>query len=407
MNDSMQTEAGPASTKSKKLLIVGGTVAALVAGGAGLQWWKAQTGTAAEDPGKTAVKQTAAAGTATAQPKREAAAKVTINGRSISIPLDEVFRECAMRVGNDVIESMVNRAVIQLACEQQGVQITESEVEQEIVRIAKQFGIPTESWVEMLRTERNISPEQYKRDVIWPMLALKKLAGEKAEITEKDMQKAFVRHYGARVKCRMIMLDSMRRANEVFHKAELKPDDFPRLAREYSVDPTSRAMEGSVPPIARYSGNPDIEEAAFRLKEGEISGIIHIGLNRYVILRSEGFTEQKVKDVNEVRDVLYKDLVEEKVQESVAKLFENLKKGARIDNYWTNTTSGDVRQVSGTKPADGERSAVKTAAGERPTSEATGKTGPFSPTGSTAGSTRGPANPISQPKPSAASAPKK
>ncbi len=385
MNDRMQNESAPApvssgisSTKpSRKFLYVGGTVAALVAGGAGLQWWNAQTGSAAEGSGKAAVKQTgttAEAGTATAQAKREAAAKVTMNGRSISIPLDDVFRECALRVGNDVIESMINRAVIQLACEQQGVQITEAEVEQEIVRISKQFGIPTESWIEMLRQERNITPEQYKRDVIWPMLALKKLAGEKAEVTEKDMQEAFIRHYGARVKCRMIMFDNLRRANEVLAKAELKPDDFPRLAREHSIDPTSRAMEGSVPPIAKYSGNPELEKAAFRLKEGEVSGIIQFGMNRYVILKCEGFTDQKVKDISEVRDALHKDLVEEKVQESVAKLFENMKKGAHINNFWNNTASGDLRQVSGAQPVGGEKTAVRQAAGET-----TGKTGVYNP----------------------------
>lgn len=405
MNDRMPSESSTAvmnsnpnrSKPSRKFLMVGGTVAALVAGGLGAQWWRAQTGSAAEGTGKATIKPAAAtteAGSATAQPKREAAAKVTMNGRSISIPLDEVFRECALRVGNDVIESMINRAVIQLACEQNDVLITEAEVEQEIVRISKQFGIPTESWIEMLRQERNISPEQYKRDVIWPMLALKKLAGEKAEVTEKDLQEAFVRHYGARVKCRMIMLENPRRANEVLSKAELKPDDFPRLAREYSVDPTSRAMEGSVPPIARYSGNPELEKAAFRLKEGEVSGIIQFGLNRYVILKCEGFTEQKVKDISEVKDVLYKDLVEEKVQESVAKLFENLKKGSRIDNYWNNTVSNEVRQVSGTQAAGAERSAVRPASGEVPS-----KTGTFSPTG---GTNLKSTSPLAQPRPTGA-----
>lgn len=382
MNDALVGSTSNAP-KSKKLLLAGGTIAALAVGGLGLQWWKAQS-SHAQETGKSSVKQAAGtnAGNATAQSKREAAAKVTMNSRSISIPLDEVFRECALRVGNEVIESMINRAVIQLACEQAKVQVTEAEVEQEIVNIAKQFNIPTATWVEMLRTERNISPEQYKRDVIWPMLALKKLAGDNIKVTEQDMQKAFVRHYGSRVKCRMIMFENIRHANDCFHQLELKPDDFPRLAREKSIDQMSRSMEGAVPPIARYSGNPELEEAAFRLKEGDVSGVIHIGLNRYVILKCEGFTEQKVKDINEVRDVLHKDLVEEKVQESVAKLFDNLKKGARVDNYWNNTTTGDVKQVSGQQPAGGDRSAVRPAAGESST-EPGSRPSNFSPTGST------------------------
>jgi len=278
--------------------------------------------------------------------------------------MDEVAKECLARVGNDVLESMINRAVIQLACEEAGLLITEAEVDQEIIRISKQFNIPTETWLQMLQTERNVSPEQYKRDVIWPMLALKKLAGESAKVTEEDMHKAFVRQYGARAKVRMIMLDNHRRANEVWNKANLHPGDFKQLARENSVDPNSRAMEGLVPPIARYAGNPELEEAAFRLKEGQVSGIINVGFNRFVILKSEGFTEQKVQDVNEVRDILEKDLKEEKVQESVAKLFDQLKKNSRIDNYWTHQSSGgDVKQASGAQPNTGDKGAVKQAAG--------------------------------------------
>ncbi len=363
------------STESAKSVrsyfLVGGTIAALIAGGAGFQWGRAQSGSAAEEPGKTSVgkAQVATASGAQAQPRKEAAAKVTRKTRNISIPLDEVAKECMLRVGNDVLESMINRAIIQLACEDAGITITEAEVEEEIIRIAKQFNIPTETWVQMLQSERNISPDQYKRDVIWPMLALKRLAGNKVEVSEEDLHNAFVRHYGSRVKCRMIMCDNVRRANEVWEKARLKPNDFHRLAREHSVDPTSRAMEGSVPPIARYSGSPEIEEVAYKLKENEISGIISIGFGRYVILKCEGFTEQKVTDVSEVREQLLKDLTEEKVQEGVAKLFENLKKSSRIDNYWSNTSTGDVRQVSGAQAPGSDKGGVKPAAGQRPSSQ--------------------------------------
>ena len=367
------------SAKSRRsYFLVGGTLAALIAGGAGFQWGRAQSGSAAEEPGKTSVGKaqvsTAAATTAAgqAQSRKEAAAKVTRKTRNISIPLDEVAKECMLRVGNDVLESMINRAVIQLACEDAGITITEAEVEAEIIRIATQFNIPTETWVQMLQSERNINPEQYKRDVIWPMLALKRLSGKDVDVTDEDLHKAFVRHYGSRVKCRMIMLDNVRRANEVWEKARLKPTEFNRLAREHSIDPTSRAMEGSVPPIARYSGSPEIEEVAFKLKDNEVSGIISIGFGRYVILKCEGFTEQKVEDVNEVKDQLLKDLTEEKVQERVAKLFENLKKGSRIDNYWNNTTTGDVRQVSGAQAPGSEKGAVKPATSPRPSSQQPG-----------------------------------
>ncbi len=354
-------------SRMKPFWMVTGTAAVLVAGGIGVQMWRAQSSSAAEEPGKVSVNKAQPAAGALANPQKESAAKVTRNGRAIKIPLDDVAKECLSRVGNDVLESMINRAVIQLACEEAGVAITDAEVDQEIIRIAKQFNIPTETWIQMLQSERNITPEQYKRDVIWPMLALKKLTGEKVEVSDEDMHKAFVRQFGPRVKCRMIMVDNVRRANEVWQKATANKEDFNRLAKEASIEPNSKAMEGLVPPIARYAGNPELEEAAFKLKVGEISGIISVGSNRYVILKCEGFTEQKVQDPNEVRDILYKDLVDEKVQVSVAKMFDDLKKSSRVDNYWNNTTTGDVKQVSGTQTPGAARAAQPAGGTKAPT----------------------------------------
>ncbi|NQV24690.1 MAG: peptidylprolyl isomerase [Rhodopirellula sp.] len=342
----IQSTHSPASGSTafqtrKALMIAAGTgVCVLVAGLAFQAFTSSSSGTAAEQPAPGRVQLAP-------QPKSASAAVVTRDGRSIQIPLKDLYERCAMRVGNEVLDSMINRAVIQLACEGAGVVVTQAEVEQEITRIAKQFNIPVTTWLQMLESERKITPEQYSTDVIWPMLALKKLAGDNVEVTEEDMHKAFVRNFGSRVEIKMIMLDNHRRANEVWQKASLNPNDFDRLAREHSIDPTSRAMNGAVPPVARYSGNPKIEQAAFNLKPGEISGIIQYGHGSFVILKCEGFTEQIVQSIDEVREQLHTDLVEEKVQEGVATLFEDLKKTSTVDNFWNHTRTGNISQVSG------------------------------------------------------------
>ena len=369
---------GVLASHRKTIQIVAASAGALLLAGIIFQLGRAQSTNAAEGSGT---------GDAVARPAGnvELAAKVTRNGRSIQIPLDNVARECLLRVGNEVLDSMLNRAVIQLACEEQGVAVTQAEVEQEITRIAQQFKIPVENWVAMLQQERNISPEQYSRDIIWPMLALKKLAGSKVDVTDEDMHKAFTRHYGPRVKCRMIMCDNLRRANEVWQQAKLQPEEFERLARDHSIDPNSRSLGGSVPPIARYSGNDDIETAAFKLRDGEISHIINIGFNRYVILKSEGMTKQLVTDPKQVQAELHADLIEQKVEEAIAKLFDGLKKSTRIDNYWNQTTTGDVTQVSGkTTPGSGIRQASEVrpaAAGSAPRTPGSRTSGTAAPAG--------------------------
>lgn len=268
-----------------------------------------------------------------------------VNGKTISY--DTVARECFDRIGSEVLDNIINRMIIQQEMEKRKLLISETELNQEVTKIAERFNLPVETWYQMLQSERDLTPLQYRRDVIWPMIALRKLAGEEIHIAESDMQQAFQRDYGPRVRVRMIMLDNVRRANEVWEKANRTPDEFDRLARENSIEPNSRSLGGSIPPISRYSGNPDnraVENAAFRLKEGEISGLIQVG-GKYVILKCEGHTKQVITDIQDVHEQLYDQLVETKTQERIAEVFEGLKRQTRVDNYLSNTTTGG-RKVS-------------------------------------------------------------
>ncbi len=69
--------------------------------------------------------------------------------------------------------------------------MTKEEVDQEVARIAQKFKLTPDNWYAMLEAERNLTAMQYRRDVIWPMLALKKIAGNKIDVTEADLQKGF------------------------------------------------------------------------------------------------------------------------------------------------------------------------------------------------------------------------
>lgn len=357
MGEGTQSPVKAAAKTGKYLLLVGGTAVAVVVAGILVQVLRpapafpdAQTPPGTEQAGRAAVGEKPASQNYLARVNKQ------------MVTREEVAEECLTRHGQEVLENIINRKIIQQACEAEGIEVTEAEVGEEIVRIAKKFGLGVDHWMQMLQAERNLTPVQYKRDVIWPMLALRKLAGGKVSITKEEMKKAFERNYGPRVKARAIVLDNSRRASEVWEKARRNPDDFGRLARQYSVDPASRPLEGAIPPIRKFGGSEELEKAAFKLQEGEISGVIQISINQYVILLCEGRTEQVVKELDaEVENILRQELEEEKVQASVASTFEALKDKSRVDNYLTGVATGgekrpgrsdgQVRPASGTAPA--------------------------------------------------------
>jgi foldase protein PrsA len=218
----------------------------------------------------------------------------------------------------------------------------------------------------MLQTERGINPQQYQRDVIWPMLALRKLTGREVTVTDEDIQIAFQREYGPRVKVRMILCNNLRQATAAWKQAKEDPDHFEKYVQEFSIDQNSKALDGSFPPIPRHSGSPNIEEAAFKLKPGEISAVVQADdvAQRYVIIKCEGRTEPVVRKLDpEIEAELADQIKRQKTQEQVAVVFDTLKKETRVDNYFTGETTGGIKasSVAGAKPS-GARPASKAAA---------------------------------------------
>ena len=244
--------------------------------------------------------------------------------------------------------------IIQQACEDKKISISEREIDDEISRIAKRFNLDVSQWLQMLQAERNISPLQYRQNIIFPMLALKRLAGEEVDISEREMKEAFVRNYGPRVKARMIMFGTQRHATECYDELTKDPDNFEEMASKKSIDPSSRALGGQIPPIARFNGNKNLEDCAFKLKENEISAVIEVAPSRFVILKCEGRTDPAVDDMETVKEQLYEDLKETKIQANIATKFEKLKNETIVDNYLTQTTNRHERKCGKVNSAPGK-----------------------------------------------------
>ena len=246
-----------------------------------------------------------------------------------------------------------------------------AEIQQEVVSIAKKFNLPVETWYSMLQSERGLTKAQYHRDILYPMLALKKLAGTEIEITPEDLKHAFERDYGPRMQGRMALVDgNIRQANDIWEKFKKDPENFDRLARDFSSDSNTRALGGAIPPIRKYGSgwNKNNSEAvkreqkleleAFRLKAGEISALIQVGENKYCILKCEGFTDQIVTGMKEVEQDLRQGLIEEKTQEAVAVVFKEIKDKASVHNFLEqSSTVGGIK--SGIQKTSGTKSSAK------------------------------------------------
>jgi foldase protein PrsA len=334
-----------------------GTAGALVLAVIGLQFLRPEP---AASQTREPAQQTAGTARVGASPLPQAGEPLArVNNQNIT--WEVVAAECMETHAEEVLENLINRQLIHQECQANGIEVTGDDITREVGEIARKFNVPVETWYQLLQNERKITPKQYHRDVIWPMLALKKLAGANVEITEAEVQRAFTRDYGPRADVRMIMIDgNVRQAAMVWEKVKAKPEDFARIASEYSADPNSKALGGQVPPIRRYGSVPNtpeakVEEQAFQMQPGEISSVIEIGSNKYVIMRCEKQTEPIVTDISVVRKELMERLQEEKMQEAVGQVFAGIKAKAQIHNFLTGestagTAGGVIQQTGGDRP---------------------------------------------------------
>jgi hypothetical protein len=174
-------------------------------------------------------------------------------------------------------------------------------------------------------------------------------------VSEEDLQKGFESNYGERVEALAVVLSDQRQAQKVWEMARNNPTDafFAELAQQYSVEPASRANGGKVPPIRKWGGSPHIENEAFKLKPGELSGLIVAG-DQYVILRCLGRTKPVKVDYESVRGELHKDIAEKKLRQLMGQKFDTLREGAQVDNFLAGTSQSGNRASSakaGTAPA--------------------------------------------------------
>ena len=237
-----------------------------------------------------------------------------------------------VRYGGDVLESVINRHLIMQACEAKGIAVTQTEVAQEIERTAAKLKLQTSDYLKLLEDERDISPGRYGREIIWPMLALRKLVAQQVEPTQEEFDAAYLAMYGEAIKCRIIMVGDHAKAQSLHREATASPAKFGQLAKLNSEDAASASVNGLIPPIRRNTGDSRLEEAAFALADNQISPILQIG-DQFVILqavRRIAASPPQTRTMPAVREQILDRIRNQKTRGAAGELFAKLQRDANV-----------------------------------------------------------------------------
>lgn len=236
------------------------------------------------------------------------------------------------RFGADILDNMINRYLILQECNARGIEVTKQEVSDEIRRLAGKFGLNLESYLKLLQDERDISPGQYSREIIWPMLALRRLVAEEVKVTEEEFNQAYLSQFGEAVKCRLIMSANRAKAVDLQKQAVANPTRFAQMAKQFSEDEASASVGGLIPPIRRYSGDSRLEEAVFALDNGSVSDVLQLG-DQWIVLqavRRIPASQPSPQALPAIREQINDRIRDQKMRGAASELFARLQEEAQV-----------------------------------------------------------------------------
>lgn len=253
-----------------------------------------------------------------------------VNGQTIT--RDKLAQECLKRYGTIVLDNLLNKHLILQACQAKGITITQQDVNDEIARVANKVGLTTKLFLEALEQERDIMPEQYASEIVWPMLALRALAADQIQVSPDEVEKVLQSEYGPKVQVRMIAVSQKAKADELHAQATAAPETFRRLAKEHSEDAASAAVDGLLPPIRRFAGDDQLERIAFQLQPNQISPVFTIG-EMHIILQCVRHLEGAFPNAQMlpmIRERIAEQLRDKRLGEAADGIFQQLQTSSQV-----------------------------------------------------------------------------
>ncbi|MEE8225133.1 MAG: peptidylprolyl isomerase [candidate division NC10 bacterium] len=248
-------------------------------------------------------------------------------------------------IRKQILEQIINEELLWMEAERQKLPVAQEAIDTRFKKLHARFP-STEVFNQELKA-RGLTAEQVKKDLrkgLMRQQIINKEVFDKVSVSPRESEFFFQGHKdtyvkGEAVHARHILIKvasdaspeddrkAKKRAKAVLAKAK-KGEDFAQLAKQYSEGP-SKTREGDLGYLGRGKTVKPFEDAAFKLKVGEISDLVRTQFG-YHIIKVEDRQEAKQLSYQEAEDRVKADLTKQKATARYQKFIEGLRKKAKI-----------------------------------------------------------------------------
>ncbi|MFO0879026.1 MAG: peptidyl-prolyl cis-trans isomerase [Gemmataceae bacterium] len=234
------------------------------------------------------------------------------------------------RYGAEKLEFLVNRRVIDLACADRKVVVTDAEVEKAFEDDLAMLKCDRKHFEEKILSQWGKNLVEYREDVLRPRLMLTRMAEGRVKVNEEELKKGFEAYHGERLECRVILYPPDQAKYAMTEYARLRDNEAEFAAKAKSQpSPTLAAHGGKIPVFGRHAlGDENLEREAFRLQPGEVSPLIGTPQGQVIIKCDRRLPPDKDASLDRIREQLTREIREKKIQQEMQVVFKELRDAA-------------------------------------------------------------------------------
>ncbi len=185
--------------------------------------------------------------------------------------------------------------------------------------------------------EVQIRAKQAAKDVTVLSLLNDQIA-KNIQISEDDARKFyqqnkdFFKREQEEVRASHILFSSQAQADSASARLK-KGEDFELLARELSLDSLTRNTGGDIGYFSLSNTDPVVARVASGLKTGMVSSPFKTAMGYHILKVTDRKPKGSIRDFEEVKTTLMSQLLQEKRNQAISSLLEELKKKAKIEKF--------------------------------------------------------------------------
>lgn len=255
-----------------------------------------------------------------------------LHGGKVQITREELGEYLIARFGAEKIDLLVNKVIIETACKERNIEVTDAEIEAALQEDLKGIQVDRQQFISGVLKQYGKTMYEWREDVLRPKIQIMKLCKLQISVNEDDIKKAFDGEFGKRVDGRIIIWPKTedRIAKLAWSKIRQDEEEF----KNASMTQASAALAssgGRIKPFGRGVGmNAKLEEQAFSLKEGQVSALFDAGTEGIACFKCDKIippdAEAKLEDH---RERLSKVVFEQKLAIEVPKKCRELRDAAQ------------------------------------------------------------------------------